>query len=204
MGRRNDHSREEIRELALQAATQLIAEQGLSGLSARKIASAIGYTVGSLYLVFENLEELILHVNARTLDQLYEQLLQVVEQTESAEACLRSLGHGYLQFALDNTPSWRAVFDFHTENPLPDWYQDKINRLFALVETPISQQLSQLGQQDIEQVLRTSRTLWAGVHGICILAIGDKLEVLPSTSASSLLDCLMQNYLSGLSRPAAL
>ncbi|NJN45315.1 MAG: hypothetical protein HC808_01125 [Candidatus Competibacteraceae bacterium] len=40
MGRRNDHSREEIREMALQAAESIVVERGLAGLSARKIARA--------------------------------------------------------------------------------------------------------------------------------------------------------------------
>ncbi|MFC1797586.1 helix-turn-helix domain-containing protein [Pseudomonadota bacterium] len=33
-------------------------EHGYEGLSARKVAAAIGYTVGTLYLVFENLDDL--------------------------------------------------------------------------------------------------------------------------------------------------
>ena len=71
MARRSDHSREELREMALSAAEQIVVEQGYEGLSARKVASAIGYTVGTLYLVFENIDDLILNINARTLDRLH-------------------------------------------------------------------------------------------------------------------------------------
>ena len=66
MGRRSDHSREEIRQMALQAAESIVTEGGYKALSARKVASEIGYTVGTLYLVFENLDELVLYVNGRT------------------------------------------------------------------------------------------------------------------------------------------
>ena len=52
MARRSDHSREELREMAITAAEQIVVEQGYEGLSARKVAAAIGYTVGTLYLVF--------------------------------------------------------------------------------------------------------------------------------------------------------
>lgn len=71
MARRSDHSREEIRAMALAAAQQIVTEQGFAALNARKIASAIGYTVGTLYLVFKNLDDLFLQLNARTLDDLH-------------------------------------------------------------------------------------------------------------------------------------
>ena len=46
-------------------------------MSARKVATAIGYTVGTLYLVFENIDDLILNVNARTLDRLHSRMSAV-------------------------------------------------------------------------------------------------------------------------------
>ena len=59
MARRSDHSREELREMALAATEEIIDQQGLAGLTARKVAAGIGYTVGTLYLVFRNLDDLI-------------------------------------------------------------------------------------------------------------------------------------------------
>ena len=47
-----------------EGAERIVAEHGHSGLSARKVASAIGYTVGTLYLVFDNLDDLVLQVRA--------------------------------------------------------------------------------------------------------------------------------------------
>ena len=54
MGRRNEHSRDEIKEMAIEAGKKIIVEEGFSNLGARKIARAIGYTVGTLYNVFDN------------------------------------------------------------------------------------------------------------------------------------------------------
>ena len=74
MARRSDHSREEIKEMALNAAMEVLEQEGPKGLSARKVASAIGYTVGTLYLVFKNQQEMVLQLNARTLDDMDEWL----------------------------------------------------------------------------------------------------------------------------------
>ena len=74
MGRRSEHSRDQIAGMALEAASRLVQAHGLSGLSARRIAAEIGYTPGTLYLVFRNLDELILHLNGTTLDALFQRL----------------------------------------------------------------------------------------------------------------------------------
>ncbi|HEX6398630.1 MAG TPA: TetR family transcriptional regulator, partial [Steroidobacteraceae bacterium] len=63
MGRRNEHSREELRDLALRAAADIVSESGAAALSMREVARRIGYTVGALYIVFENLDDLSVHLN---------------------------------------------------------------------------------------------------------------------------------------------
>ena len=44
----------------------------------------IGYTVGSIYMVFENMADLIIHVKGRTLDDIAEQL-GLVANDDNAE-----------------------------------------------------------------------------------------------------------------------
>ena len=70
MGRRNEHSREELQEMAISAAEAIIASEAARGLTARKVAGQLGYSAGSLGMMFNGLDELILHVNSRTLGRL--------------------------------------------------------------------------------------------------------------------------------------
>ena len=70
MGRRNEHSREELKDLALRAAGDIVSESGAAQLSMREVARRIGYTVGALYIVFENLDDLIVNLNERTVIEL--------------------------------------------------------------------------------------------------------------------------------------
>ncbi len=69
MGRRSEHSIEEIRSMALDAADGLLKEQGLAGFSTRAIAKAMGYTAGTLYLAFRNLDDLVLQLNRRSIQE---------------------------------------------------------------------------------------------------------------------------------------
>ena len=65
MARRSDHSREELYVMALAAAREIAEKDGLRGLKARRISREIGYTVGTLYNVFSNLDDLIIHLKLR-------------------------------------------------------------------------------------------------------------------------------------------
>ena len=70
MGRRSDHSRDEIREMAIAAAAEIVEKEGFQSLTARKVAGRIGYTVGTLYHVFRNFDDLVMHLNAQTIDEM--------------------------------------------------------------------------------------------------------------------------------------
>ena len=48
MARRNQHSREELQALAIDAVRELVAEHGLAKLSVRKVAEKIRYTPGKI------------------------------------------------------------------------------------------------------------------------------------------------------------
>ena len=57
MAKRNEHSLEEIKALIIHAAEEIVIQDGFSAIKARKVASAIGYTVGSLYMVITSLSD---------------------------------------------------------------------------------------------------------------------------------------------------
>lgn len=196
MARRSDHSREEIREMALAAAEKIVLDQGHTGLSARKVASAIGYTVGTLYLVFENLDDLILQVNGRTLDRLHARMLKEQAQQQDAWERLLQLGHTYIRFANDDPHRWEMIFEhrFPEGQEIPGWFHDKVARMFALVETGLKPVAKHHSSREIAQA---ARALWGGVHGICILAITHKLDVAGGDSVQDLTQSLMDNYLRG-------
>ena len=97
MARRSEHSLEEIKAMVLDAAESIVIEDGFSALKARTIAREIGYTVGSIYMVFTNMADLMMHINARTLDAIAAQLDQTqdsaAEPIEAAELERELLGY---------------------------------------------------------------------------------------------------------------
>lgn len=175
MARRNDHTREQIKELALMAAEEIIDQQGLNSLTARGIARKMNYTVGTLYLVFENLSDLIVHVNGRTLDMLRKRLDTVLTSSLDQHEKLALLVNEYIDFAHQNKQRWICLYTYNLPmgNELPIWYAGKISALFVLIE----EQLAILNRHKSRALIRSkARALWCSVHGICVLSVSGKLE----------------------------
>lgn len=193
MARRNQHSREELQGLAVQAVQELVAQHGLSGLSVRKVAEHIGYTVGMLYHVFRNLDELILHTNAAILNTLLNDM-QAANAKPPLEA-LRHMGLAYLTLARHQTPLWQMVFTHRMQKgePVPAWYQAQTQALFDHVEAKVNALNPHASADD---ALLVARTLWSGVHGIAVLVTENKLAVAGEVDETAMFDSLLTHYLS--------
>jgi AcrR family transcriptional regulator len=182
--------------MALEAAASIVDEAGYAGLSARRIAQGIGYTPGTLYLVFRNLDALVLELNGRTLDGLDRMLQDAVAGSGSPREAIQRLGAAYIRTAFDRKGRWLMVFEHRLPEgePLPDAYQARIDRLFQLVE----QQLALLAPTRSKDETRlAARALWGGLHGISLLAVGEKLEAAGVASAAAMADCLVGHFLNG-------
>lgn len=197
MARRNDHSREQIQEMAITAAIRILNAEGVEGLSTRKVAAGIGYTAGTLYLVFKNLDELILHINAATLDEMHQLLETQLDSTSTPPQVIKNMSLSYLHFAKAHYARWSLLFTHRLPEgqSVPEWLDDKIRDLFALVGKPLQALLPDFDEQTR---IRAIRVLWSGVHGACELGLNDKLSLGGEVSTEELIDSLVENYLKGL------
>lgn len=183
--------------MALSAAETIVDNQGFNGLSARKITDNIGYTVGTLYLVFENLDDLILQVNARTLTALFLHLNDACNNCRQPNTRITAIGRAYVDFATRHPARWQMIFDHRlpAEEQVPVWFQNKIDEMFELIEKQLQPLLERQSKRKVKHV---ARTLWCGVHGICALAVTNKLEESDVGSIQTLTDSLIHYFLSGL------
>ncbi|MDR0717862.1 MAG: TetR/AcrR family transcriptional regulator [Azoarcus sp.] len=197
MARKGEHSRDEIRLMALDAAENIVASEGYDELSARRVASAIGYTVGTLYLVFRNLDDLILQVNGRTLDKLYDYLKAAYPGNPQGapEETLKALAHAYIAYAETEASRWNMLLEasIRKGDVVPEWYQHKVNRILALGETAV-----RAFEPDETRAAHAARVLWAGIYGICVLRIRRRLNLAGGQSAENMATTLITNFLRGL------
>lgn len=199
MGRRSTHTPHQLRVVILDAAQEIIEAQGLAGLSAREIARRIGYSPGTIYNIFTNLDDVVLNVEGRVLDALDARLteLQEGEDAAGAEGRLIRIAHAYLAFTQQRPRLWNLLFEHHMPAgaELPSWYRQKLERLMGQVERALAPQFPPGREADCR---RAARVLWAGVHGITSLSTADKLSVVTTEAAGRLIDDLVGTYLAGL------
>ncbi len=196
MGRRGEHSKAEIECMALEAAEAIIESEGYGGLSARKVAAAIGYTVGSLYFVFRNLDELIVRINGRTLDQLYAHLIETLSDCRFPQQCIYAMGATYLGFAARHPHRWRMIFEHQPrDNSVSlEIHKEKIERLYELMEL----QLKALVSRPDEEITEAARSLWSSLHGIAFMTISRIPPVEGESWANKLAKHLIRHYIAGL------
>lgn len=196
MARRSDHSRDELYRLAMDAARKIVETQGVDALTARSVADAIGYSPGTLYNVFDNLDALIIHLNGDTLDDLYEDLSRVLRTGEPAQD-LRALLAAYIGYQEAHPNLWTALFGYSLApgHPLPDWYSAKIERVLGLVEAALAPLFAPGEQEDLGNA---ARILWASVHGICSLSLAGKLRTVSTQSLEEMTETLMACFVYSL------
>ena len=156
--------------MSLEAAEAIVASEGVGALSVRRIAQAIGYTHGTLYLVFENLDALLLELNRRTLDELTAALEQAWRDSEPGQARLQGLAQAYLDFARAHPERFRLVFEHRAAEgtPAPGGLEDQVRRGYALLENA----LVESGAAD---AALPAASLWCAIHGATLLTLDDKL-----------------------------
>lgn len=195
MGRRSDHSKDELYELALRAAREIIEAHGARALTARNVADAMGYSPGTLYNLFENLDDLITHLNGRLLDEMADDLAELPAGGDPRENLTRLL-HRYLSFIGERANLWVLLFE-HTipGGRVPAWYQRKVEKVLAVLEGALAPAFA---SGDADGPKRSARVLWASLHGIWSLSSSGKLDVLTSDTATDMAENLIGTYLAGI------
>lgn len=194
MARRKEHSHDEIRAMAIQAATELLTEQGIVGLSLRKVASQIGYVPSTLINIFGSYNYLLLAVSEATLRTLHDRLAGVCAADSLRK--IIAMAWEYSQFANEQRQAFKLVFELQLldSEPLPTSQGQLIAGLFILIERELAQIFPEATP---EQHLIMSRVLWAGIHGLTALSLDNKLFA-ESLSLRDLLESHVQAYLQGM------
>jgi len=190
-----------LRERVMAAAEAAIAERGLSGVKARELAASAGCALGAIYTVFDDLDELILRVNARTLERL-ERTLDAALRAADPDQALLALARAYLDFARREEPSWRALFEHRLPRgaSAPEWYVEARDRLFGRLDASLAKLLP--GADDALRA-RLARTLFSAVHGVVALGLEEKIADTPPALLDAQIETLVGLIAAGLSKEGA-
>ncbi len=195
MARRSDHSKEEIQALAVKHALKLIEEKGEKGFNARDIAQRMGYTVGTLYYIFKDMEALRFHVSAAILDMFYTETMEGLKNKKNK---LNYHIKKYIQFSQDYQNLWMFLYglDDMTKKKVPGWYLDKIQTFYLLSVESLAPYVN-----DKRKVHQAAQTILSSVHGMCVLSIRGNRTREKDFGLESMARHMIKNYLRGLNNP---
>lgn len=181
--------------MALDAARDLVAAEGVQALSVRAVARAIGYAPGTLYNLFRNLDDLVIAVNGETLAALAAALPPDEEGEPLAR--LQEMAAAYLRFSAENRALWLLLFEyaFSTTPELPAWYVDGIRALLDRVEAPIRALAPEI---DRETAQRLAFGMFSAVHGVAAMLVGRGYRAFRHFDGEAVARDLVSTFVRGL------
>ena len=188
MARRKDHTREALTALAIQHGRDLVIAEGPSALSARNVAKLIGYTPGTLYNLFENIDELAAAINSTSLDTFAETLRGILRDNVKPKKRLKKIAQAYLDFQANEPNLWILLFATPIRHE-SESYRQAIHLVFDQV-TEVMLEVS----ENKKAARQNAKILWSTLHGICLLRTSGKLDVTESDSSEALVSRFLDQY----------
>ncbi|PFJ15087.1 TetR family transcriptional regulator [Bacillus cereus] len=98
------------KEMIMDVARNLFIKQGYQHTSMRKIATALGYSHGSIYYHFKNKAELFYEMVEQDFLLLSEKLDDIIALNLSREEQLKAVLFGFIEFGLQNQSHYEIMF----------------------------------------------------------------------------------------------
>lgn len=169
----------------------------MAALSARAIAKRIGYSPGTLYNVFRNLDDLLYTIQVALAEEALAQLRAVPAGAGGAH--VRALAHCYMDFALKNRRLWNLLFQ-HAP-PAGKMDHEALARILASMTGVIRDALGPIMEGrpggDVDQA---AHTIWLSLHGMSAMAVNDKMITTPAAAISASALTLVDGVLALLDR----
>lgn len=111
MGRRKKEPRSAHRENIVSAASVLFMEKGIAATSMDDIAKAAGYSKATLYVYFENKEEIVGMIVLESMKELYASISSALVQQETTKARYNLICRGLVQYQEEFPFYFKMVLD---------------------------------------------------------------------------------------------
>lgn len=178
MGRRKKEPKSVHRENIASAASELFMERGIIATSMDDIAKAAGYSKATLYVYFENKEEIVGLLVLNSMKKLYDYLSSALEKQETTKSRYNLICQGLVRYQEEFPSYFKMVLDkinidFETKNYLPE------EKATYQVGEEINEKLKDFLISGIEkgdlksnlEVIPTIFNFWGMLSGIIQLAV---------------------------------
>jgi AcrR family transcriptional regulator len=192
-----------LRDAIVAAAGRMVADDGVTELTIRKVAERLGVTHAAIYHHFEDRTAMLAAVAERALHQLGDSA--TTPSSMGALERFRAIGAAYVKFALDHPHVYQAIF--RLERSSRDRYAGLAAaraRLFGLMRAAI---VTCQGEGIVRDGSPDEHTLfcWSAVHGFASLVTEGQTKTLDlPTDPVELGDIVIDRIFFGLATPEML
>ena len=185
----------DLKNALIQAGLEILAREGVGGLSLRKVAKQVGVSHAAPYSHFADKQALIAAISTEGFKQLFQQIESVFAvYRDKPENLLIETAWAYLQFALKEPDRFKLMFSsvLEKEKDYPDFVEISQNNFRQLVEiVEVCQQagIVKAGASDL-----IALSLWGTVHGFVSLLLEGQIShaVLEKASLKEILIFIIQ------------
>ncbi|MEM6711863.1 MAG: TetR/AcrR family transcriptional regulator [Pseudomonadota bacterium] len=195
--------REEASRKLLEAAVMCVEEKGIDSLHAREIARQAGYSVGSVYKYYDDLDAIIMQVNSVTLARLKQAIgVAVADKSDPLER-LNALAFAYYGFAQANRKLWEALFSHRLPEgrSIPDEHRQENVALLAVIGAALLELNPALAPEELDA---RTRTCFAAVHGFVTVSVERRFVGLTGEAFADEMTFLVEALASPQARAPAL
>jgi AcrR family transcriptional regulator len=167
----------DLKNALIQAGLDVLARDGVAGLSLREVARHAEVSHAAPYAHFADKQALIAAISTEGFKQLYAQI-EAVRQTYQAEpkTLLPETAWAYVQFARNNPECFKLMFSgvLEQEKEYPDFVAISKQTFYQLVE--IIEICQQAGVLPAENSKLLATRMWASVHGFTALLLEGQIS----------------------------
>ena len=180
----------DLKNALIKAGVEILEEEGIGGLSLRKVAKQAGVSHAAPYSHFADKQALIAAISTEGFKQLYVQIESVHETyREDPETLLIETAWTYVQFALNAPDRFKLMFSSVLEKEkeyaeFVEISQENFSQLVKIVEKCQQAGILKSGASDVVAV-----SVWSTVHGFTSLLLEGQIShtVLEKASLKDLL-----------------
>ncbi|NMC47781.1 MAG: TetR/AcrR family transcriptional regulator [Chloroflexi bacterium] len=177
MGSRDSYHHGDLKNALIKAGGEILAREGISALSLRKVAREAGVSHSAPYAHFKDKQALIAAISMEGFRQLLSNLETIEkEYAHAPEQLLVEAGWIYMQFAMQESDIFRVMFSgiLEKEKEYPD-LQEVIQKTFqTVVRVVIACQTA--GILKNENTPLTAMTIWSQIHGLICLYLDGQIS----------------------------
>ena len=173
----NSYHHGDLKNALIQAGVEILAKDGLRGLSLRKVAKRAGVSHAAPYAHFADKQALIAAISTEGFKQLHTQIEAVVStQSNDPTNLLIETAWTYVQFALNEPDRFKLMFSsvLAKEKDYPDFVtasQDNFRQLIEVVNICQQAEIVKSGPAELVAV-----SVWGAVHGLVMLLLEGQIS----------------------------